>query len=70
MPNETVYVDEKTPNKVMRALNKAGLDFDKSLDVVETIQDAGLLFREPRRKDVAEVTEQRGLTIQNDTPTS
>jgi hypothetical protein len=54
--NETVYVDEKTYTKVMRALAKAGLDFEQSLEVVEAVQDAGLLFREPRRKDSPEPT--------------
>lgn len=52
MPNQTTYVDERTSTKALRALTKDGaLDLDQALGAVERLQDAGLLIREPMRKD-------------------
>lgn len=52
MPNQTTYVDERTSTKTLRALTKDGaLDLDQALGAVERLQDAGLLIREPMRKD-------------------
>lgn len=54
MPNHTMYVDERTPVKALRALTKDGaLDLDQALGAVERLQDAGLLIREPMRKDAS-----------------
>lgn len=54
MPNHTVYVDERTPVKALRALTKGGaLDLDQALGAVERLQDAGLLIREGMRKDAS-----------------
>jgi hypothetical protein len=52
MPNQTTYVDETTSIKALRALTKDGaLDLDQALGAVERLQSAGLLLREPMRKD-------------------
>lgn len=54
MPNQTTYVDESTPIKTLRALTKDNaLDLDQALGAVERLRDAGLLVREPMRKDEA-----------------
>lgn len=54
MPNQNTYVDERTPTKALRALTKDGaLDLDQALGAMERLQDAGLLIREPMRKDAS-----------------
>lgn len=47
MPNGVTYSDEKTNNKVIRALmGNNDLDFQQVMDAVERLQEAGILFRE------------------------
>lgn len=40
------YYDERTLNKVAFALEKAGLSGQKTLDAINEMQNAGILFRE------------------------
>jgi len=48
MPNEVTYVDEATQTKAMRALFGNGdLNFDQVLAVIERLQTAGIILREP-----------------------
>lgn len=54
MPNQNTYVDERTTTKALRALTKDNaLDLDQALGAMERLQDAGLLIREPMRKDAS-----------------
>lgn len=57
MPNQTTFVDERTSTKALRALTKDNaLDLDQALGAVERLQEAGLLIREPMRKDAGAAT--------------
>lgn len=52
MPNHTAYFDERTPAKALRALTKNNaLNLEQAFDAVDRLHDAGLLIREPMRKD-------------------
>lgn len=47
MPNGVTYSDEKTNNKVIRALmGDKDLDFVQVMDAIDRLQEAGILFRE------------------------
>lgn len=46
-----MYHDDKTLNKVLNALSDAGLTEQQVLDAVNSMQNAGIYFREsPREK--------------------
>lgn len=48
MPNEVTYVDEGTQTKAMRAMFGNGdLDFDQVLGILERLNSAGIILREP-----------------------
>jgi hypothetical protein len=52
MANEVSYFDETTMTKVLKALHgENDLDFTQTLDAVNRLQNAGILFREAARRD-------------------